>query len=163
MKTPSSGPLGIRKRSPSRAPPLSGLCGSHASTATLRPCLRRCSMSLPMRVLLPTPPLPVNATTRLGVGGVGRCARLSAPISPRPARLSRRARAKRSPPRKRFSSVSSMSRLASLLEKIDYVLNRRARAKDVGNAELLQFGDVRLGNDAAHQHTDLLKSRLPQE
>src|SRR5215813_6515987 len=74
MKTPSSGLLGIRKRSPSRAPPLSGLCGSQASTATFWPWPRSNSISLPTRVLLPTPPLPVMATTRAGWGSGGSAA-----------------------------------------------------------------------------------------
>src|SRR5438876_221938 len=39
MKTPSSGWEGMRKRSPRRAPPERGLCGSQARTATER--LRR--------------------------------------------------------------------------------------------------------------------------
>ena len=68
MKTPSSTRLPMRKRSPSRAPPLTELCGSQASTATVCPCRRTTSIILPMSVLLPTPPLPVKATTRLGTG-----------------------------------------------------------------------------------------------
>ena len=61
----SSGRLGMRMRSPSKAPPVSGLCGSHASTATERPDCRITSMSLPISVLFPTPPLPVMAMTRV--------------------------------------------------------------------------------------------------
>ena len=64
MNTPrSSSRLGIRMRSPSKAPPVSELCGSHASTATVRPADRITSISLPISVLLPTPPLPVTAMT----------------------------------------------------------------------------------------------------
>ena len=60
----SSGRFGMRMRSPSSAPPVSGLCGSHARTATDRPARRITSMSLPISVLFPTPPLPVTAITR---------------------------------------------------------------------------------------------------
>src|SRR5262249_14629810 len=123
MKTPSSGWEGIRKRSPRRAPPERGLCGSQARTATLNfefwlldfglegapvdvssnqksqiddPKLRTASMSLPVRLLLPTPAPPVRATTRAGLPGVEpRRARISSDRSPRARRLSSRLRARR--------------------------------------------------------------------
>ena len=50
--------------SPSIAPPVIGLVGSTASTATLRPSAWHSGMSLPTSELLPAPPGPVNPTVR---------------------------------------------------------------------------------------------------
>src|SRR5262245_38013006 len=163
MKTPSSGWLGMRKRSPSSAPPDSGLCGSHASTATVCPCLRKCSISLPTSVLLPTPPAPVSATTRAGLLAGPSCARVSSPARPHAAKVNTRLSARRSCCRKRSSSSSGMGLLASLTQEVNDFREGRSRTKDAGHAHLEQLGDVALGNDAADQDADVLEFRLAQE
>ena len=53
----------MRMRSPRMAPPVKGLLGSTASTATRSPRLRASSISRSVRVLLPAPGLPVRPTT----------------------------------------------------------------------------------------------------
>jgi hypothetical protein len=71
---------------------------------------RPCSIILPTGVLLPTPPLPVKATTRAGPRPPAPApARTSSTPSPRATRLTSRDRARRSPRRKRSSSASSMA------------------------------------------------------
>src|SRR5205814_6453 len=73
-------------------------------------CCRRCSMSLPINVLLPTPALPVTAITRLGLADAATAKRLSR-CSPRAASVNNRASARRSPWRKRSMTDSVMSGL----------------------------------------------------
>src|SRR5262249_7692988 len=145
----------MRKRSPSRAPPDSGLSGSQASTATVCPRPRRCSISLPVRVLLPTPPLPVTATTRAGLAGGPTPARISSTCRPADSRLSSRARARRSRRRKRSKRGSSMAGGAPLAEEVHDLGDGGARPEDAGHAHLPEFRDVALWHDAADQDADV--------
>jgi hypothetical protein len=52
----------MRVLSPRMLPPVTGLDGSTASTATREPCSIRCRPRLSMKVLLPTPGGPVMPT-----------------------------------------------------------------------------------------------------
>src|SRR5262245_10421647 len=148
----------MRKRSPSKSPPVTGLCGSQAKTATLFPCPRTWAMSCPINVLLPTPGLPVTATTRPGFAG-GRTAPMA---SPRAARVSSRDNACRSRRRKPSHSASSMARLAASLQEFDDFIERRARAKDLGDTHRAQLGHICFGNDAPHPDADAVELRLAQ-
>src|SRR5262249_11415449 len=154
------------KRSPSKAPPVSGLCGSQANTATLGPCARTTSIILPISELLPTPPLPVKAATTDGCVGRGRPPEISAKCSPRAARLRSRARARRSPWRKGWRSSSIMPRPAGgrrfgTKESYD-IVKRSAWAEYTRDPQRAKLEDIRLRNDAADQNFYMVQLRLAQ-
>src|SRR5262249_43472006 len=153
----------MRKRSPSRAPPLIGLSGSQASTAICRCSLRPCSMSLPMSELLPTPALPVKAMTRPGCAGTGKAPAMSTRSLPRATALKSCAKARRSRWRNRSSRLLSMDRLAAPAEKCHDIVQRRAGAEDAGHPHGLQLGNVRLGNDAADHDAHMLQLSVAQK
>src|SRR5262249_23250814 len=117
-----------------------------------------CSMSLPVKLLLPTPPAPVIAMTRAGREGAGS----SGSCSPRAARETRRARATRFFWTKLSTRASCMPRPRVLAQVGDDLVERGARAEDAGHPHLMQFGNVHLGDDAAHQHADMLQAGLTQ-
>ena len=99
MKTPSSSACDpMRMRSPRSAPPVYGLDGSTASTATVSFRDRISGISAATSVLLPAPGGPVTAIRRgrLPARRRGRHHRAT-PASPRSARVSARASARRSP------------------------------------------------------------------
>src|SRR5207249_4116620 len=103
----------------------------------------------------PTPAGPVNATTRPGEVGCGRLERRDSSISPRAARLSRRARACLSFCLKPSSKASSMAGLAPLSQKVHDLGQSRARPKDSCHAHFSQLSNVSLRDDATDENTDV--------
>src|SRR5262249_45083523 len=133
------------------------------STATLWPPRRTSSISLPVRLLLPTPPGPVTATTRGGSRGAGSPASPASTCPPRATRLTRLASARPSPARNRSRSGASMPVPAGLPKEGDDLVQGRPRAEDAGDAHLQEARHVVLGDDAAHQHADVPQPGLAQE
>src|SRR5262249_33345797 len=128
---------------------------------------RVCSISLPISVLLPTPPLPVMATTRLLSCAGPSAARISPTCSPRARKLSKRARARRSWRRKRSRSGSSMAGPADawglVLEKGNDVGQRRAGTENARHAHGQQLGHIAFRHDAADQDADVFEAGFAQE
>src|SRR5262249_22147268 len=124
--------------------------------------LRRYSASLPTSVLLPTPALPVTATTSELAGLVVIAARISPSCSPRPTTLSRRESACRSPVRSRLSRSSSMRAAPAGAEEFGNLRQRRAGSKHSRHAQLQQLGNVGFWNDAADQHADVPQAGIIQ-
>src|SRR5579871_516677 len=116
-----------------------------------------------MSVLLPTPPLPVIATTRLGLAGSGISARFSPKISPRAARLSRRASARRSRWRKRSSNESGMARSPVPAQEIDNLRQRCARPEDARYAHFLKLGHIPFRDDSADQDAHIVQAGLVEQ
>ena len=89
----------MRMRSPSTAPPVIGLDGSIAITATRRPCASQAPSSASTSVDLPLPGTPVTPTTRALPARAASvaCAASRAPGPSSSISVSRRAIARRSP------------------------------------------------------------------
>src|SRR5262249_62046517 len=112
-------------------------------------------------VLLPTPPAPVRDTTRAGAAGGPMAASTSSMCWPRASRLTSRDSARRSWAAKRSRSGLSMPALGVLTEIGDDLVQGGARAEHPRHAQLLKLAHVGLGDDAADQHADVPKPRLP--
>src|SRR5438132_3357569 len=161
MKIPSSsGRTGIRKRSPNKAPPVSGLLGSQARMATLWFSLRMIGISRPINVLLPTPPLPVIAITKLCCLGFGIWFSSASGVSPRDTMLSSRDSACRSPCRNwssRESSTNGSALFRLVAQERHDLRHGRAGAENVRNPHLFELGNVFFRDDAADQNAHMIE------
>src|SRR5262249_47639864 len=129
-----------------------------ANTATLWPSWRNCSISLPMSVLLPTPPLPVMASTRAGFE-----AGPSGIATPRAAKVMSRARLRRSFRFRPASNSSSMGRPAGLLQEFDYLRQRCTRTEHSGHAHFEQLRNVFFRDNAADENANISKIGFTQQ
>ena len=145
MKTPSSsGRGGMRKRSPSRAPPLSGLCGSQASTATVWPCAANLFDQLAGQRALADAAAAGEGDDPRRPGRRPDAAQNVLHLFAARDEAEQAGQGRRSRRRKRSSEVVKHGAAsAALLQEGDDVRQRRAGAEDAGHAHFEQFRDVR--------------------
>src|SRR5680860_1243745 len=176
----------MRILSPNIAPPVKGLDGSTATTATLWPSLRTLSISTEVRVDLPEPGAPVSPRTYafpdFGNKSASTC---SAPGRLFSTRLMRRARERRSPssavatrgwgmarslespePQRKSSSLRHpyfVVRSAYFVLRISYRDQHRRQITERSSALLLETGHWQLGTGIRYRDCLLYTSPSPRD
>src|SRR5438067_909679 len=118
-------------------------------------------MSLPIKVLLPTPPLPVKATTRLRFETAGRRRRITSMCWPSARNDKMCASARRSRAAKRRGRSSSMAHAAPLPKEINDRVHAGARPEHLGDAHFQEPRNIRLRDDAADKDLNLFQAGIP--